>query len=217
MLGTLQAISSDLAHLGMWQPTGRPEWTVVFPAGLEPDPAIVKAIRVVAPRFVPLWVTREYISPTGERRTYGYYALGMHSDVPEESAEEDFEGLGPVNVQGWNKGGRLCCIDVLSSQWKDGSWQQDCNVPEPAEPFDERVRDWFVRTHYRLQKAKRIGDEVVRTAKAKKEAELQALAVKRDAVRNQNRADRFQLLRSLGKATSSTAVAPSPKRWRLKS
>lgn len=216
MLGTLETFVSDLAHLGLWQQADLPDWSAVFPPGYDPDPGLVRAIRTVAPHYVPLWARRIYVSPTGDRRVFGYYAHGMWSQDPELPIEADAEVLGPVNpwlpTYGWHhRGGRVFCVDVVSDTWIKDSWQDRCNVPEPALTFDQLAVDWMRGTAYRLaHMTLRPGDDVVRIEKKKIAATKASLNAGYEQRKKANREDRWQILRWLtGKATSSTSQAPS--------
>lgn len=220
--GSLEAVapvSSELKELGLWQEKGRPKWSTRFPAGHDPDPAIVREIRSFCPDFVPLWVVRTFVTPTEGSKDYGYYALGIHIQNPEETEDDAWDALGPVNVEipPPFRGGRIYAIEVIANEWKPGSWQFNNNVPPTGEPFDRRALDWMLKTHHRRENTDIVKDQM-QAVRDRLAAEKVALDKGREERRLANREDRFQLLRWIGemfgmapKATSSTAVAPTPK------
>lgn len=217
-IGSLENIgpsASAMKDEGLWVERGRPYWTAVFPPGATPDPEIVKAIRVFCPEFAPLWVVRSFVAPTGGERSFGYYAFAVHLEHPDESEADAWEGLGPVSIEtppDWPfKSGRMYVFEVLAHEWKPDSWQFRCNVPPPGEVFDARALTWMQATDHRRKNTNIVQDKL-REIRAAKAAEMAALDKGRQERKLANREDRFQLLRWLGgKATSSTAVPPTPK------
>lgn len=211
-------INPALSALGLWQASSEPIWSGIFPFGEDPDPAVVKAIRVFAPNYVPLWVTKAYVSPAGTEHVYGYHAFGLHTFDPESSEEDDAIGGEPVTVlrptHGWParfSGGRITSPYILSIKWEEGSWQDRCNVPEIPIPYDMRAEWWMKRTWHRIQKEKvgKLGNAEKNRVLAMRAAADRELQGVHTDIKLANRDDRYQLLRESGKATSSTAVAPS--------
>ena len=211
-------VNPALSALGLWQPTSEPIWSGVFPAGQEPDEAIVRSIRSFCPDFVPLYVTTEYLAPVGgERKRASYHAFGMHTNQPEGSEDDDALCGEPVSVlrpTTWParfNGGRVSCVYVLSKPWPEDSWQFKCNMPLDPLPFDWRAEDWMRKTWHRVQKerAATLGFAEKNRMLAHRAAEEKAMRGVHEDIKLANRDDRYQLLRPLGIATSSTAIAPS--------
>src|SRR5712692_8753537 len=79
--------------LGLWELVHPPVYTAVFPAGKEPDPAVVRAIRQeFHPEFLPLWMAKHYRDPSGSYIDFGWYVLGRWAPIAGDPEKE------PVNV-----------------------------------------------------------------------------------------------------------------------
>jgi hypothetical protein len=171
-----QEQARSVADLGMWRSVGAPEWTAVFPAGNEPDPGIVKAIRVFAPHYVPLWLRKAYRSPTGDLTAYEYHVVGMHTDNPTE-AQDDWEIVNVIRPPDWPArfmSGQINVVRVLWDDWKDGTWQKARNFPRQYVPYDWRLVDWMRRTAHRVQQETQRTEERRREALAALDAQFAA-------------------------------------------
>lgn len=74
-------------------------FSTVFPPGLEPDPAIVAAIRQFCPDYVPLWSRWVFSAPydashAGEEVVFGRHVIARFIEGPTVT-KHDFPGLAP--------------------------------------------------------------------------------------------------------------------------
>lgn len=193
-----QEQARNVADLGMWRVVGGPEWSAVFPPGDAPDPGIVKAIRVFAPHYVPLWLRKAYVSPTGDKTAYGYHVVGMHTDNPEE-AEEDWEIVNVIRPPDWPANfnhGLINVVKVLWDDWKPGSWQRKRNFPRQYVPYDWRLVDWMRRTAHRIQDRKQARLDAIAAVDRQLEAEDKALAKVEADAKQELRDDAHSLLQA---------------------
>lgn len=198
------------SDLGFWTPVGEPSWSAVFPAGDEPDPGVVAAIRVFAPHYVPLWLRKEYKAPTGARNVYGWHVIGMHTDDPGE-AEWSGNVLKIQRPSDWPAmflTGQIYVVRVLWDDWIPGTWQAKRKLPRQYVPLDARLIEWMKATHQRIQQARDVRREMERELQAMFEAEDLALQKVEDETEANLREDAYSLLQAGMKAERSFQNGP---------
>lgn len=198
------------SDLGFWTPVGKPSWSAVFPAGDEPDPGIVAAIRVFAPHYVPLWLRKEYKAPTGARSVYGWHVIGMHTDDPGE-AEWSGNVLNLQRPSDWPAAflsGQIYVVRVLWDDWIPGTWQAKRKLPRQYVPYDARLIEWMKATHARIQAARDVRREMERELQAMLEAEDLALQKVEDETEAVLREDAYSLLQAGMKSERSFQNGP---------
>jgi hypothetical protein len=156
------------ADLGRWRLL-EVEYTAIFSDGLDPDPAVVRAIREFDPAYVPVLVRRVFKSPTGGVDAFGYHVIGRHIThwAPGEEAQQ------PVNLAstpvGWPYAtGTVYAIRTWSLPWKKGSWQFRNGFPEIFLPHDMDLCRWMHAAHRQMFG---VADGIKRQIKARMRAQ----------------------------------------------
>lgn len=133
--------------------------TLVHPPGMEPDRAIVAAVRRFDPRYIPLWVRKTYIAPTGGDWTMGYHVIGRF--VRERDEMDTAARLGPpVRLQvppsthhlfgfEYPGPGRIWAQRTWSLGWPKGSLAKRLSWPDLYLELDDEFLSW-ARAAYRF-------------------------------------------------------------------
>ena len=195
-----------------WELLGT-EFSCVFPATFEPDPAIVRAIRVFDPDFVPVWCVKEYKAPTNQRHEFGWYILGRHVPIPNQDpwagGRERLRLLTPTT--GFHFKGGIYEDTVWASPWPPGSIPYKLGLPYEFLSFDwdlvDQAREqwWKARCERFTFRSNRMAE--YNDARAAKQSEL--ASVQEDA-RLRLRDDK----RQIRKAISEGNILPDP--WEKK-
>jgi hypothetical protein len=123
---------------------------VVHAVRQDADPDLVKAIRAVMPRYVPLVITRAFVTPTGGVEAHKYDAIGIWSQFPDKDDPGSY--LAEECDRGQNfpfSGGVIYVTDTLMSPHKDKG-KRLRNEPEPPIPLDWWVVKAMQQTHHRI-------------------------------------------------------------------
>lgn len=139
----MTAPNATASRLGMWQCVDT-QYSAVFPAGFEPDPSLVARIRGFYPQFVPVWMVKEYVTPSEGHVTFGFYVIGRWEPfVPQDedgtpltiTRPADFPFHGGVIYE------QLPWSDPPNAQGKR------LNLPDVFRPFDARLVEWMDAAH----------------------------------------------------------------------
>jgi hypothetical protein len=76
----IEALNSEEAQ-HVWVCTDT-EFTTAFPSGMEPDIAVVAAIRAFDPEYVPVLCRKAYKTPTNADVAFGYHVFARFIDCP---------------------------------------------------------------------------------------------------------------------------------------
>ena len=119
--------------------------TAVFPAGEEPDPALVKQCREYDPHFVPLWCRKVFRSPANTDTVTGHYVIGRY--VPPENLKSSKDNKPPVVLESWPSDfpfdpKEVYEVHAWTLKWPKGSYGLKLCMPEPGKPFDNRLVDY---------------------------------------------------------------------------
>ncbi len=139
----MSAPNVTASRLGCWQCVDT-HYTAVFPPGFGPDPSLVARIRGFFPRYVPVWMVKEYVTPSGGVVNYGFHVIGRWEPFPPQDEEavplrierpSDFPFHGGVIYE------QLPWSDPPNKQGKK------LNLPDLFRPFDVRLVDWMDAAH----------------------------------------------------------------------
>lgn len=143
------------AELGVWRCIST-EHTLVHPPGFEPPPALVRVIREFDKRYVPVWLRKTYIAPTGEVLTMGYHVIGRHVRERDEKDTPKFLG-DPLRLElqalGGSVGfrprpGQIYAQRTWSAGWPKGSLARKLMLPDIYLDFDWDLVSWMRAGHH---------------------------------------------------------------------
>lgn len=146
------------ADLGVWRRISV-QHTLVHPPGMEPAREIVAAVRRFDPRYIPVWVRRTYISPTGDVCTMGYHVIGRfvrerdEQDTPVHLGPPLKLELGPSSTKAWGftlpSAGRIWAQRTYSLGWPEKSLARRLMLPDLYLDLDWDFVTW-ARAAYRF-------------------------------------------------------------------
>jgi hypothetical protein len=123
-------------------------WSLTFPDGQAPPPSIVAQIRKILPGYVPLFCTRAFVGPDGQKETFQYHVIGMWRQSPDPECPDFHRILSNINrpFDFPFKGGVIYEQYSISAPWPDGSWQKARLTPDiPLCCVSCRTRDEIAR------------------------------------------------------------------------
>jgi hypothetical protein len=139
-------VTGGNAELGRWQLID-----VLHAVRQDVDPDLVKAIRAVMPRYVPLVITRAFVSPNGGTEAHRYDAIGIWAQFPDFDDPSSY--LAEECDRGPNfpfAGGVIYVTDTLMSPHKDKG-KRFRNEPEAPIPLDWWVVKAFEQTQHKVR------------------------------------------------------------------
>jgi len=170
------------------------EYSAVFSDGLDPDPAVVNAIRAFDPEYVPLLVRRVFQAPTGGVVIFGYHVIGRHI-----AHLEPGDPRSPVRLQAtpsrWPYASdTIYAQRTWSIAWKKGSWQHRDGFPDVYLPHDMWLCRWMEAIHKEMfGSAQDIRAQIAQRWRAEAEAEQRELDAAQGAARARLHDDRHEL------------------------
>lgn len=120
-------------------------YSCVFPVGDEPDPVVVSAIRRICPNYVPMWVAREYKTPSQTIHVAKYHVIGTWQQRVTDDKTRPVRAERPYDFP--FHGGVLYAHRPWCVTWPENTWQHRVNFPPQGLPYDWDVY-WFVRQVY---------------------------------------------------------------------
>jgi hypothetical protein len=128
-------------------------YTCIFPVGYAPDPALVARIRSFYPQYVPVWMVKEYVTPSGGRVNYGFHVIGRWEQVPTPDDVES--GREPLRVERPADFPFHGGVVYEQRPWSDppNAAGQRMNLPDLYRPFDARLVEWMDAAHREMARS----------------------------------------------------------------
>lgn len=152
-------------------------FTAVFPAGEEPDPALVAKCREYDPNFVVVWGGKVMVTPAHTEEVVGNYVICRY--VPSVAYLNDHKK--PIKLQAWPANfpfdpTQIFELHSWTLKWPKNTWGSKLGLPEPALPFDGRVVE-YVRAQEHLRNAHSLKEilEWLLVFEANQQAELRKI------------------------------------------
>ena len=182
------------SSLGSWQCVDT-YYTCVFPAGETPDPALVSRVRSFYPQFVPVWMVKEYVTPSGGRINYGFHVIGRWEPMP--TVDDVEQGRVPLRCERpadfpFNGG-----VIYEQRPWTDptNAAGKKLNLPDLYRPFDVRLWEWMDAAHREMARtAGKMKAKVLKALDREVEAEANELAKVKENRRLELIDDRVQVM-----------------------
>lgn len=152
------------------------EFTCAFPPGLEPDAAVVKAIREFDPDYVPVLCRKVYKTPTNADVAYGYHLIARYVEIP---PNDSWKPLKLVGTSRWLNGHPSTSIYEQRSwadEWPAGSQQALEFWPPVFKPFDWSLHAYLKSCHKAyFGELRTIKEQILEGQRAKETAKKKEL------------------------------------------
>lgn len=195
-----------LEDLEQVDPTEKP-WTVAevnfslnFPGGQEPDPGLVKQIRVFDPYFVPLNLRKAYRDPSGQEVVFNYHCIGRWAPIADDESRDPIKVDRPSrkSVLFPFEGGVIYDQRTVCDEWAEGTRERSLLCPDIYVPFDARLVRWMDAAHRRLMREEGgIKQKVLDSIDLQAAAEQQALVTVEDEARRNIKRDSGLIRRAI--------------------
>jgi len=200
----MSAPNPSASRLGQWQCVDT-YYTCVFPVGYAPDPALVARIRAFYPQFVPVWMVKEYVTPTGGRVNYGFHVIGRWEAFP--TPDDIEQGNVPLRVERPADFPFSGGVIYEQSPWSHppNVEGQRLNLPDVFREFDARLVEWMDAAHREMLRTPwKMKGKVLSAVRREQEAEARELAAVKANRRLELIDDRAQVMKLMdaGKITS---------------
>lgn len=161
------------------------EFTTAFPSGMEPDAAVVKAIREFDPEYVPVLCRKAYRTPTNALVAHGFHLIARFIDCVKWPKPP----LKLVNSSRWLNGmdsGRIYEQKMWADLPKDGTQAARECWPPLYRPHDWRLHRWMLAAHKAyFGELRDIKEQVLEFVRVQKEHEERELEFVEEAARHE--------------------------------
>lgn len=112
----------------------------------QPDPEIVRQIRVFDTRYVPLWVRQVYKTPGGSEIVVGYHVIGRYIEFPKEDAPPPVR-LEVVPIDFNFPADKIHALRTLCASWPRDSVEYSICAPPAYVKYGSWVKDQMEALH----------------------------------------------------------------------